>query len=81
MSRSYHVTEKAARVAFVNGDCEPMYQASEKSWVKKKQKQARTIRKAVPEKKHAIPRAIVGREKKRTQIAHAELEGACDMPT
>jgi hypothetical protein len=33
MSRSYHVTKKASIVAFVNGDTEPTYQASEKAWV------------------------------------------------
>lgn len=41
MSRSYHVTEKEATAAFYEGDLQPVYQASEKSWVKQEQKKAR----------------------------------------
>lgn len=75
MSRSYHVTKKAAVAAFVNGDTEPTYQASEKAWVKSKQKQARAMKKAVPDKRVAPTRAIVGREKKRTSDVRSSREG------
>ena len=75
MSRSYHVTKKAAVAAFVNGDTEPAYQASEKAWVKSKQMEARAIKKAVPDMKVAPARAIVGREKKRTLDARSSREG------
>lgn len=48
MSRSYHVTEKEATAAFYEGDLEPGYQASEKSWVKQEQKKARQQGVATP---------------------------------
>jgi hypothetical protein len=35
MSRSYHVTRRAAIRAFAEGDSIPAAQASEKAWVKK----------------------------------------------
>jgi len=60
MSRSYHVTEKKALKAFVLGDTEPTYLASEKHWIKKKAKTARTSKKVLSN------RAIVAREKRRT---------------
>jgi len=72
MSRSYHVTEKTARVAFANGDIEPMYQASEKSWVKKSQKELRAAQKIIPEKKRVISRHIVSHEKRRTMLTKAK---------
>jgi alpha-beta hydrolase superfamily lysophospholipase len=75
MSRSYHVTKKASIVAFVNDDTEPTYQASEKAWVKSKQKQARAIKKAVPEKAVATARAIVAKEKRRTASVRSSREG------
>jgi hypothetical protein len=60
MSRSYHVTEKKAKAAFYAGDSEPMYQASEKSWVKKQHKKARKTEAG------SVNRAVVGIEKART---------------
>lgn len=74
MSRSYHVTEKAANVAFANGDTTPTYEASEKAWVKKKQKEARAIKKVFPKAPVATARAVVGREKKRTSRVRALRE-------
>jgi len=74
MSRSYHVTEKAARVAFANGDIEPMYQASEKSWVKKSQKELRAAQRIIPEKKRVISRHIVSHEKRRTSVTKTNLK-------
>ena len=72
MSRSYHVTEKAVRVAFANGDIEPIYQASEKSWVKKSQKECRAAEKIIPGKKRVISRHIVSHEKRRTVLTKAK---------
>jgi hypothetical protein len=50
MSRSYHVTKKAAIVAFMNGDTEPTYQLSEKAWVKNKAEARKSSREQFPRK-------------------------------
>jgi hypothetical protein len=60
MSRSYHVTEKAARIAFQQGDTQPGYQVSEKACVKKAQRKTRTANGA------KTNRAIVSAEIART---------------
>lgn len=72
MSRSYHVTERQARRAFNNGDAEPMYMASEKSSVKRRQKKVRVS--AAVHKKVPNNRAIVTEEKKRTKRARGAIE-------
>ena|GEM_PF-3137621 len=69
MSRSYHVTEKKALAAFLQGDEEPTYTASEKSWIKRKQKEARS-RQSVGNKSLSN-RAIVAEEKKRTELVRS----------
>jgi len=47
MSRSYHLTRRAAIRAFTDGDTRPAAQASEKAWVKKaetvERSRARTV--------------------------------------
>jgi hypothetical protein len=63
MSRSYHVTERKAKVAFYQGNTDPSYLVSEKSWVKKQAKTARESKQTISN------RAIVGDEKKRTARA------------
>jgi hypothetical protein len=73
MSRSYHVTEKKARTAFLCGDQEPGYMASEKSWIKRKQKEARSPQRAG--NKSPSNRAIVAEEKKRTKRVRQRREG------
>jgi hypothetical protein len=65
MSRSYHVTERKVRRAWAEGDKAPMYAASEKSWVKKKQKEERAL--STVRARTRSNRAIVGREKARTR--------------
>jgi hypothetical protein len=67
MTRSYHVTRKAARVARANGDAEPAEHASAKSWVKKTEKMTRSARKHVPqeEQERSRNRDIVSRAKRR----------------
>jgi hypothetical protein len=74
MSRSYHVTKKAAVAAFLNGDIEPTYQLSEKKWVKNKQKLARSRASRLPDKRVPVARAIVGKEKRRTAKARLSRE-------
>ena len=61
MSRSYHVTEKKARIAFSEGDVQLAYQASEKSWVKREQQRARQ------QQKGTTNRSIVSNEATRTK--------------
>jgi hypothetical protein len=67
MSRSYHVTKKKAVVAFLQDDHEPMFAASEKAWIKKKEKEARSAKATVG--KAPINRAVVARERRRTANA------------
>jgi len=62
MSRSYHVTEKRARDAYNQGDIEPTYQASEKSWVKRRQREIRQ------QKELITNRSIVSVEAARTKL-------------
>jgi hypothetical protein len=69
MSRSYHVTERQARLAFRQGDVEPTYQASEKAWVKKQQTRARKTGVGA-----TTNRAIVAGEKARTHRARTRVE-------
>jgi len=80
MSRSYYVTQKKVRAAFRLGDNEPMYGASEKSWVKKKEKLAREATKVVGNKSPSN-RAIVAREKLRTAFARSAMEARKQPPT
>lgn len=61
MSRSYHVTEKEATAAFYEGDLEPGYQGSEKSWIKRAVSRMRKGSLQIPN------RAAVGEEKARTK--------------
>jgi hypothetical protein len=72
MSRSYHVTERQARLAFRQGDVEPTYQASEKAWVKKQQTRARKTGVGTTN------RAIVAGEKARTYRARRRMEARGD---
>jgi hypothetical protein len=72
MSRSYHVTEKKALAAFLQGDEEPSYMASEKSWIKRKQKEARSPQSLG--NKSLSNRAIVAEEKKRTKHVRSARE-------
>jgi len=69
MSRSYHVTEKQARLALARGDIQPTVLVSEKSWVKKKGLKARIAETNGVELKISTNRAIVACEKKRTAVA------------
>jgi hypothetical protein len=54
MSRSYHVTRRAAIRAFAEGDFEPTVEASDKSGVKSRERQQRQIE-AVTGKPDARP--------------------------
>jgi hypothetical protein len=74
MSRSYHVTKKAAVAAFLNGDIEPTYQLSEKEWVKKKQKLARSVASSLSDKRVPVARAIASKEKQCTARARLSRE-------
>jgi hypothetical protein len=71
MSRSYHVTEKAARRAFAEGDTKPTLDASEKSWVKKAAERKRQRSGAA--RRRPSNRAIVSEEKSRTQRVREKL--------
>lgn len=68
MSRSYHVTKKAAQAAFQQGDAEPVYQASEKAWVKTAQTKARTAKVTVTSR--AIVSAEIARTRKVKSLPH-----------
>jgi hypothetical protein len=65
MSRSYHVTRRAAIRAFAEGDTTPTMDASEKSWIKKAEKRQRLLAAAIGHRqKNSV---IVSGEKGRTK--------------
>lgn len=71
MSRSYHVTRKAAEQAMDEGDLEPTWEASEKADVKiavtQRRDAGRTIKSLTGRELRKMPnRAFVAKEKSRT---------------
>ena len=79
MSRSYHVTRRAAIRAFAQGDTVPGEAASEKSGIKKEEKRERRVAALTARRKKNS--AIVSGEKNLTKIVLAkrlntEPEGA-----
>jgi hypothetical protein len=65
MSRSFHVTRRAAIRAFAEGDTAPAADASDKSGIKKKEKLARRL--AIPFGHRQKNSAIVSSEKTLTK--------------
>lgn len=78
MSRSYHITRKAADRAMDEGEMLPTWQASEKAWVKDRVERSREATKMTKGEIQTPNRVVVAAEKKRTRNAIAASRGALD---